>query len=185
MTLNFNIIITCEPGRENVDWAFSQINSCIGTSYIVVKVRSSLILINIADPYSTWYKLKSCLYGKDTPIHRVIPVDIVVEPIIDRIVEEAQKYALARIPQNASFRITLHGKVYSINERKRLVKLSSIEAIKMIAEGIDRRVDLENPDWVIYVRSVPIRRWSVVTAISVAKSIVFKNIRIGEPANPL
>jgi len=183
--LDFNIIITCESGRENIDWAFSQINSCIGTSYIVVKIRSSLILLNIPDPYSTWYKLKTCLYGKDTPIHRVIPVDVVVEPIINKIAQEAQKYALSRIPQNSSFRITLHGKVYVINEKGRLIKIPSIEAIRTIAEGINRKVDLENPEWVVYIRSVPIRRWNVLTAISVAKAIVFKNIRIGEPMNPL
>ena len=183
--MNFNIVITCEPGRENIDWAFSQINECIGSSYIVVKVRSSLILLNVADPYSAWYGLKTCLYGKDTPIHRVIPVDAVVEPIIDKIVQEVQKYALARIPQNSTFRITLHGKVYTINEKGRLVKISSMDAIKIIAEGINRKVDLENPDWVIYIRSVPIRRWNVLTAISVAKAIVFKNIRIGEPEHPL
>lgn len=183
--MNFNIIITCEPGRENIDWTFSQINECIGSSYIVAKVRSSLILLSVADPYSAWYELKVCLYGKDTPIHRVIPVDAVVEPIIDKIVQEAQKYALARIPQNSTFRITLHGKIYAINERGRLTKISSMEAIRMIAEGINRKVDLENPEWVIYIRSVPIRRWNVLTAISVARSIVFKNIRIGEPAHPL
>ncbi len=185
MTLNFNMIITCEPGRENLDWAFSQINNCIGTSYIVIKVRSSLILINVEDPYSTWYKLKTCLYGKDTPIHRVIPVDSVVEPIINRIVQEVHRFALTRIPQDSSFRITLHGKIFTINEKGRLTKISSIEAIKIVAEGINRRVDLENPDWVIYIRSVPIKRWSVLTAISVAKSIVFKNIRVGEPTIPL
>lgn len=183
--VNFNLIITCEPGRENINWAFSQISDCIGFSYIVVRVRSSLILMSVPDPYSTWYKLKTCLYGRDTPIHRVIPVDSVIEPIITKIVQEVQKYALARIPENSSFRITLHGRVFTVSERGRLVKLSSIEAVRIIAEGIDRRVDLENPDWVIYIRSVPVRRWSVLAAISVARSIVFRNIRIGEPTIPL
>ncbi|MCS7111348.1 MAG: THUMP domain-containing protein [Ignisphaera sp.] len=183
--MNFNLVVTCEPGKENINWAFSQITDCIGSSYIVVRVRSSLILISVADPYSAWYRLKTCLYGKDTPIHRVIPVDSVVEPIIIRIVQEVQKYALIRIPQDSSFRITLHGKIFTMDGRGKLAKLSSTEAIRMIAEGINRRVDLENPDWVIYIRSVPIKRWNVLTAISVAKAIVFKNIRIGEPDTPL
>jgi len=63
--------------------------------------------------------------------------------------------------------------------------MHSIDAIRIVAEKINRKVDLDNPDWVVYIRTVSIRRWRSVIAISVAKSIVFKNIRIGEPSDPL
>jgi len=183
--MSFNVIVTLEPSRENIDWAFSQINSCVGTSYVIVRVRSSLILLSVADPYKFWFDVKKCVYGKDTPLHRVIPVDAVVDPLIDRVAEKAQQYALARIPENATYRITLHGKVFTVDDRGRLIKMHSTDAIRIVAEKINRKVDLDNPDWVVYIRTVNIRRWRSVIAISVANSIVFKNIRIGEPSDPL
>jgi len=183
--MSFNLIITCEPGRENIDWVFSQINSCIGTSYVIVRIRSSLILLAVSNPYEVWYNLKKCLYNKDTPIQRVIPVDEIVDPILDRVSRKAQEYALNRIPKDATYRVTLHGRLYSIDSNGRLVKISSMDAIKVIAEGIDRKVNLKNPDWVVYIRVVPYRRWSYVAAIGVAKAIVYKNIRVGEAVEPL
>ncbi|ADM28008.1 conserved hypothetical protein [Ignisphaera aggregans DSM 17230] len=183
--MSFNLIITCEPGRENIDWVFSQINSCIGTSYVIVRIRSSLILLAVSNPYEVWYNLKKCLYNKDTPIQRVIPVDEIVDPILDRVSRKAQEYALNRIPRDATYRVTLHGRLYSIDSSGRLVKISSMDAIKAIAEGIDRKVNLKNPDWVVYIRVVPYRRWSYVAAIGVAKAIVYKNIRVGEAVEPL
>jgi tRNA acetyltransferase TAN1 len=183
--MSFNVIITLEPSKENLDWAFSQINSCVGTSYVIVRVRPSIVLLSVPDPYKFWFEMKKCIYGKDTPLHRVIPVDTVVEPLIDRVTEKAQQYALSRIPEHATYRITLHGKVFMVDERGRLVKMHSIDAIKVIAEKINRKVNLDNPEWVVYVRTVSVRRWNIVTAISVAKAVVFKNIRIGEPINPL
>lgn len=183
--MDFNVLITLDPSKENIDWAFSQINSCIGTSYIVVKVRSSLILLNVLEPYRFWFEMKKCLQGKDTPIHRIIPIDDVVDPIIYRVAERAKSLALSRIPINASYRITLHGKIFKVDESGRLVKMHTIDAVKAIAEGIERKVDLENPEWVVYIRTVPIRRWYMVATISVAKAAVFKNIRIGNAVDPL
>jgi tRNA acetyltransferase TAN1 len=114
-----------------------------------------------------------------------VPVDAVVDPLIDRIAEKAQQLALARIPENATYRVTLHGKVFTLDDKNRLVRIHSIDAIRVIAEKINRKVDLNNPEWVVYIRTINIRRWSAVTAISVAKNIVFKNIRVGEPSSPL
>uniref|UniRef100_A0A7J2U2A9 THUMP domain-containing protein n=1 Tax=Ignisphaera aggregans TaxID=334771 RepID=A0A7J2U2A9_9CREN len=183
--MSFNVIVTLEPSKENHEWAFSQINSCVGASYVIVRVRPSLILLSVAEPYKFWFEVKKCIYGKDTPLHRVVPVDAVVDPLIDRIAEKAQQLALARIPENATYRVTLHGKVFTLDDKNRLIRIHSIDAIRVIAEKINRKVDLNNPEWVVYIRTINIRRWSAVTAISVAKNIVFKNIRVGEPSSPL
>ncbi len=182
--MSFNLVITYEIGRENLEWVFSQLNSCIGTNYIVVKVRPSMILLKVEDPYDVWFKIKSCLYNHDTPIHRVIPVDEVLDPLIDRVKNKAREYAIKRIPEDATYRITLHGKLYTLDSNGRLVKLSSLEAIKIIASEIHRRVDLKNPDWVVYIRTVPVAKWFIVAILSVAKSIVFKSIRVGKPEKP-
>ncbi len=183
--MSFNLIVTFEPGRDNLDWAFSQINECIGTTYVVVRVRPSLMLLRVDDPYRVWKKLKECLCCRDTPIHRVVPVDEVVDPLVDKVAKKAQQYALKRIPENATYRITLHGKLYTVDSSGRLTQMHSLDAIRIIASGIPRKVNLSNPDWTIYIRTVPVGRWFVVAALSVAKSIVFKNIRYGAPEDPL
>lgn len=183
--MEFNLVITYEPGMNNSEWIFSQLNSCIGTSYVVAKVRSSIILLGVQDPYNFWYNLRICLEGKDTPIHRIIPVDEVVDPIVDKVAAIAKEYAFKRIPSDATYRVTLHGYLYTVNEKGRLVKLHSIDAIRIIAQDIDRKVDLKNPQWVVYVRSIAVRRWQRVAALSVARSHVFKNIRLSEIQKPI
>lgn len=183
--MDFNIMITYEPGLDNSNWVFSQINSCIGTSYVIVKVKSSIILLNVQDPYVFWQEIKRCLQGKDTPIHRVIPVDKVTEPLIDSVAKIAKDYALHRIPESETYRITLHGNLYTVNEYGRLVKIHSIDAVRYIAQYINRRVNLKNPQWVVYVRSLSVKRWQTIAIVSVARAFVFKNIRIGEMGPPI
>lgn len=183
--MDFNVIITYEPGEDHSNWVFSQINSCVGSSYIVVKVRNSMILLNVQNPYTFWQNMKKCLQGKDTPVHRIIPVDVVVEPLLNKVVKEATEYALKRIPGNETYRVTLHGHLYTVDERGRLVKVRSIEAVKAIAQDIDRKVDLKNPQWVVYIRTVSLGRWRIVATVSVARAFVFKNIRIGDLGEPI
>lgn len=183
--MEFNVVITYEPGEDNSNWVFSQINNCLGSSYVIVKVRSSMILLSVQNPYSFWQNLKKCLQGEDTPIHRVIPVDAVVDPLLDKVAKVATEYALKRIPENETFRVTLHGNLYTINDIGRLVKVHSVDAVKAIAQDINRKVDLKNPQWVVYVRSVPVSRWHIVAIVSVARSFVFKNIRVSEIGEPI
>ncbi|HUV34820.1 MAG TPA: THUMP domain-containing protein, partial [Candidatus Desulfaltia sp.] len=47
-----------------------------------------------------------------------------------------------RVGQEESFRVTLE---------KRRTQLSSLEIIEPVAELFDRKVNLENPDWVVLV----------------------------------
>ena len=177
--------MTHEPYPENREWALRQIRECIGSDFVVVASRQSLMLLKVWDPYDTWLKIKKCLRDMDTPIHRVIPVDEVVDPIVKKVAEKAWQLAEYRIPRDASYRVTLHGHLYDVDERGRLAQMHTIDAVRVIAEGIKRRVNLENPAWTVYVRVVPIRRWFVVAALSVARSFVFKNIRSGELGDPL
>ncbi|MEM3980006.1 MAG: THUMP domain-containing protein, partial [Ignisphaera sp.] len=128
---------------------------------------------------------KICLQGKDTPIHRVIPIDVVVDPLLNKVVKIATEYALRRIPENETYRVTLHGRLYTVDERGRLVKVPSLDAVRAIAQDINRKVNLKNPQWVVYVRSLSVQRWRTVVAISVARAFVFKNIRFNEVGYPI
>lgn len=183
--MDFNIMITYEPGVDNSTWVFSQINSCVGASYIIAKIKSSIILLGVQDPYAFWYNMKKCLYNRDTPIHRIIPVDQIVEPLVDRVAKIAKEYALKRIPENETYRITLHGHLYNIDERGRLARVHSIDAVRYIAQYINRKVSLKEPQWIVYIRNLSVRRWQTVAIVSVARAFVFKNIRAKDIGYPL
>ena len=75
---------------------------------------------------------------------RVMPVEAIVPTELGGIVEAAHELA-AKIGENESFRITLE---------KRRTPLRSREVIDAVALGIDRRVDLEDCDWIILIEII-------------------------------
>ncbi|MEM3032035.1 MAG: THUMP domain-containing protein, partial [Nitrososphaerota archaeon] len=75
---------------------------------------------------------------------RVIPIETVTETDVGRIAEAAWKLAY-RIGIQESFRITV--------EKRRAI-IHSIDIIKAVAQKVDRRVDLENPDWIILIEVI-------------------------------
>ncbi|MCW3988535.1 MAG: THUMP domain-containing protein [Candidatus Bathyarchaeota archaeon] len=75
---------------------------------------------------------------------RIIPVEATVPTELAEIVETALRLA-EKIPGDESFRVTLE---------KRRTKLRSREVIDAVAEKIDRKVDLGDPDWVVLVEIV-------------------------------
>ncbi|MEM1676304.1 MAG: THUMP domain-containing protein [Nitrososphaerota archaeon] len=85
---------------------------------------------------------------------RFIPIEDVVPSRIEDIAESVEKLA-SKIPEDASFRITVE---------KRHTSLSSQEIIKASAEKVQRRVDLKNPDYIVLIEVI-----GGVTGISVLK----------------
>jgi tRNA acetyltransferase TAN1 len=78
---------------------------------------------------------------------RVIPVETTVSTELDEIVKTASRLA-EKINEDESFRVTLE---------KRRTELRSREVIDAVAERIDRKVNLEEPDWVVLVEIVGTR----------------------------
>jgi tRNA acetyltransferase TAN1 len=93
---------------------------------------------------------------------RVIPVEARVQTDPKGIAETAEKMA-ERIGETESFRITVE---------KRRTELRSLEVIDAVAEGIDRRVDLDEPDWIVLVEIV-----GKVTGISVIRPEGLLNVQ--------
>ena len=75
---------------------------------------------------------------------RVMPVEAIVPTDLGGIVEAAHELAV-NIGENESFRVTLE---------KRRTPLRSREVIDAVARGIDRRVDLEDYDWLILIEII-------------------------------
>ena len=72
---------------------------------------------------------------------RVMPVEVMVPTDLEGFAEAVRGLA-PRIGEDESFRITLE---------KRRTHLGSREVIDAVAEGIDRRVDLEGYDWNVLI----------------------------------
>jgi len=78
-------------------------------------------------------------------IQRVIPIERVVRTDLAEIARAAQELALTKIEPGEKFRITVE---------KRHTQLGSMDIIKAVAEGIDRPVDLKNPDKIVLIEVV-------------------------------
>jgi len=74
-------------------------------------------------------------------ILRLIPLEVVVETRIEAIVDAVEPL-LQRIGEAESFRVTVE---------KRFSEISTREVIEAVAGKVNRKVDLEEPDWIILV----------------------------------
>jgi tRNA acetyltransferase TAN1 len=111
------------------------------------KIRGLIAAETKLDPLEAIYRLREEL--KKNPevfknLLRIIPIETTVSSELEAIVEVALRLS-EKIQDNESFRITLE---------KRRTELKRTEVIEAIAAGIDREVDLEEPDWIILVQIV-------------------------------
>lgn len=174
--MEFNLIVIHESGIDNYSWARNQVRQILGTRATYVSSYQSVILYKVdEDPHEVAKELREALAESGTPIVRIVPVDYVTEPVIDDVVEVIKELA-PKIPENEPFRITLEGHLYSIREDGLKIRMHTIDAIRKLAEYIDRPVDLTNPLWVIYIRVVKFRRIRRKAAISLVKPEEIKRV---------
>lgn len=110
-------------------------------------VRGLVTARTTLDPVEAVGRLRGELYERPEffrVLLRVIPVERVVQTSLNEIVEAAGALA-ERISSDESYRITLE---------KRRTGLRSREVIDAVAGGINRRVNLEEPDWVVLIEIV-------------------------------
>jgi tRNA acetyltransferase TAN1 len=110
---------------------------------------TGLILARTAmNPIDVVEKLKEVVASEPWEVRyilRVLPIEKIVAPELEDIQGAADELASARIGQDESFRITVE---------KRHSHLHSAEIIDYVAEGVKRKVSLENPDWVVLVEII-------------------------------
>ena len=175
--MEFNIIVTHEPGRDNYYWALNQIRDIVGHEVRVVYSKQSLIFLKARDPHEVARRIRSALRGSSTPIFRVIPIDAVVDPLITQVKSEVLKLA-SKIPKNETYRITIQGHLYGFDEHGRFTRLHTMDSIKILASDIDRKVNLTNPHWILFIKVVMIRNREVA-AISLLQKFEFENVQRG------
>ena len=110
---------------------------------------TGLILARTAmNPVDVVERLKEVVAAEPWEVRyilRVLPIEKIVAPELEDIQGAAGELAEARIGQDESFRITVE---------KRHSHLHSSEIIDYVAEGVKRKVNLENPDWVVLVEII-------------------------------
>ncbi|MEL9999784.1 MAG: THUMP domain-containing protein [Desulfurococcaceae archaeon] len=159
--MSFNMVITHEQGLDNYRFIISRLRRA-GLDYVIVDKGPSIILLRVEDPYKAVEILRNPI--KEIPvIYRVIPVDAVVDPYVEAVAKKAGELAEAKIPVDKTFRVTLHGRLYWAETR---LPVHTMDAIRVIAHGINRQVSLTHPDYVVYVRSIKLyhrRRYATTT----------------------
>lgn len=159
--MSFNVIITHEHGLENFRFILSKLRAS-ELNYILVDKSPSIILLRVEDPYEFTRKVRQISEGLRV-IYRVIPVDIVVDPYVEVVAEKAGELAEQRIPPDKTYRVTLHGRLYWQETR---APAHSMDAIRVIADRLNRQVSLTHPDYLVYIRSVKLyhrRRYAAIT----------------------
>jgi len=165
----FNLIVTHEPGLDNYRWARNQLRQLLGESIRYVGSYQSVILYDVdEDPHEVATRLRNTLKGSGTPIIRIIPIDYVSDPYINDVAEVVKGLA-TKLPEGASFRITLEGHLYYRGEDGKLRRMHTLDSIKELAKYVDNPVNLENPQYVVYVKVVRYFRGRRKAGISLVK----------------
>ncbi len=146
----FNLIVTHLPGRPMARDAERHLVWLLPGIRIVYR-EPNIILASHPDPRDAVARLRRSL-PRDTPILRVVPLDEVTGTSVSE-VRGAVHRLLARAPEG-SYAIRLDGHLED-GEGRRMHK---IDAIRIIAEGVERPVNLDNPDVLVYIKVVRFRR---------------------------
>jgi len=142
----FTLIVTHVPGYFERREAVSELRSILGVVEVVSRYNNVLLLWH-PRPLEAVNILRRSL-PKSTPILRVIPVLDVRRPLVTEVREAVHKL-LTRAPRG-SFAIRIDG--YLVDEDGRL--MHRLDAVKFIAEGVERPVNLESPDVLVYIKVV-------------------------------
>lgn len=110
----------------------------------IIEIKGMILVQTSLDPLTIIDKLKELVASEPWQVRyilRVLPIQVVVPTRLDTI-SHAVSDLMTKIGKD-TFRVTVE---------KRHNPLGSMQIIKAIADRINNKVDLENPDWVILVQ---------------------------------
>lgn len=145
-----NLIASFLPYREYRDVAIEDLRYALGEVYIIA-TRMNVIFARASykDPIELRRRLEERL-PEDTPVLRVIPVTRIVPAEVEEVRKAVHSLLTAERP--GSFAIRLEARL--LREGREIPRM---EAVKIIAEGIERRVDLGRPDILVLVKPFRVR----------------------------
>jgi len=161
----FNLIITHYPGYDNFVVTREQLFDAI-ENLRIIDSSQSIILALVDNPYEAARIISEKITG-DTPILRVIPVDAVLDVYVDRIAPVARDILYRKsADKTETFKIKIDGKLYRRDDGE-ITRLHTNEAIDYIASFIDRPVNLSEPDWIIYIKTIKLYRVTELASLTV------------------
>ena len=171
LRLEFNLIATTYRGYEHD--ATSELAARLeemndyGAKIHLTDLPGLILAQTNVDPFKLIDHMYSLIEEEPWRVRyllRLIPIEKVTRTKIDEISEAASQIALSKIAANESFKVVVE---------KRKTDLSRLEIIEAVAERIDRRVNLENPDWIVLIEVV-----GEVTGLSVLKpKYIFSSVK--------
>jgi len=147
----FNLLVTTYRHMETE--AGAEINVLLGemgdkaSEISYTDVSGLLTCKTNLDPLQVIQKIKKIVHDEPWKVRyvlRLVPIDIVVNTDLVDIKNAAQGLA-ARIKENETFRVTVE---------KRWSSIRSMEVVEAVAGVIDRKVSLEEHDWVVLIEVV-------------------------------
>jgi tRNA acetyltransferase TAN1 len=143
-----NLVLTSAKGLEaKASAEFKELALLSGTKKVTLErsAYDGVVEVEVEDPAAILSYLAD--FVKSEPfkvrfIMRVIPVDKVIDTTLEQIKSAAKELA-HKVKEGESFRITIEARDSPYGNR---------ELIDSIADVLDREVDLENPDKVVFLQ---------------------------------
>ncbi len=147
----FNLVVSHLPGTHARRLVREELRALLGFDSVWFPVQGQSVTLAEyrGDPLEAVDILREGL-PEDTVILKVVPALRVVEPEVEE-VKSAVDELLAGAPEG-SFAIRIQGRLLKGGR-----PLGSREAVEALAEGVERPVDLEKPDVLVFVRVVNVR----------------------------
>jgi tRNA acetyltransferase TAN1 len=136
------------------------------------RVRGVILARTSMNPVDAVHRLRAHMAEEPERyryVYRVMPVQAWTDTSVDSIVKKVESMREVVEPGD-SFRITLE---------KRRTQLGSLEVIEPVAEAIDRKVELETPDWVVLIEIM-----GNETGVSIVRPLDTLNVQKERVASP-
>ncbi len=148
MTREFNLIATTLRGQEVLGVAtLSSLLAEMGDESAkveITRIQGVLTAYTKLDPFQVVEMVEEIASKepfKVAGIMRLIPVELVTQSRVEEIAASVDRLK-DKIPPDATYKVMVE---------KRHTQLSSREVIEAVAARVDRKVSLENPDWIVLV----------------------------------
>jgi tRNA acetyltransferase TAN1 len=173
MTRPFNLIATTLRGQEVLGVA--TLSSLLGEmgdenpQVEITKIQGVLTAYTRLDPFQVVERAREIAAKEPIKVEgimRLIPVELVAQSKIEEIAATVDRLK-DKIPPDATYKVVVE---------KRHTQLSSREVIEAVAARVDRKVNLENPDWIVLIEVL-----GGVTGVSVLRPSQILSLGKTEP----
>lgn len=149
MLRDFNLLVSTSRGNERqmcseLDYLLKELTGDPEPVVAKTGIRGLVVAKTTLNPFDVIGKFRSILQERPYEFRyalRIMPIERVLPTNLDEIKKAATELA-AKIGEKETFRVTVE---------KRFTILHAKDVVVAVAEGINRKVDLEHPDKVLLI----------------------------------